>query len=278
MTIALIDGDIVAYMGASLAEEEAFPPLPGQDPDDAKPTASWANCRRIMKDIMDKWEYLAGATESRVALTDRSTPRASFRYQVHPHYKNQRTKGKPILLEKAEAYLIKRYAAESCPGLEGDDLLSMWATSGAYDDAVVVSKDKDMLTIPTKVLIIPHAKTTDGLHPKKITKSQALDNLFRQVVTGDTVDNYLGAPGVGPKGAETWLLDGGSRWDRLVACYEWAWENRPRYHDRWVHPGDAEAEALMNFRCARLLADGDYEYNKRVRMWAPGGKKEWLSL
>ncbi len=279
MTIALIDGDIVAYMAAQLAETEAFPPLPGQDPADCgSATTDRKQMRRICNDIMDKWSYVAGATDVRVALTDRSKPRASFRYQVHPHYKNQRTRSKPELLGEAEEYLVKRYEAESYPGLEGDDLLSMWATSGIYDDFVVVSKDKDMLTIPGRVMIIPHMKTTDGLEPVSVSKSEALDNLFRQVVTGDTVDNYLGAPGVGPKGAETWLEGEGTRWDRLMACYAWAWEKRPRYHDCWVFPGDPYKEALMNFRCARLLRHGDYNYAETVRLWGPHGKSETLCL
>lgn len=280
MTIALIDGDIVAYMAAQLAETEAFPPLPGQDPADCgEATADPKKMRRVARDVIDKWMYVAGATEVRVALTDRSKPRASFRYLVHPHYKNQRTRSKPQLMELAEQYLINKFGAESQMGLEGDDLLSIWMTGEHKTDGVVVSKDKDMLTIPGRVVIIPHMKSTDNLEVQTISKSDALDNLFRQVVTGDSVDNYLGAPGVGPKGAETWLeAVGDSRWDTLVECYAWAWENRPRYQDKWVYPEDPKAEALMNFRCARLLRDGDYRQREAVRLWGPEGEDAWLLL
>lgn len=281
MTIALIDGDMVAYMAATLAQEEAFPPLPGQDPDDGAPTANWKNCRRIMNDILDKWEYCARATGCMIAMTDRTTSRASFRYHVHPHYKNQRTAAKPMLLERAEEFLRKRKGARFTRGLEGDDVLGIWATGEFAGEGVIVSKDKDMRTIPGRCVIIPHMKSTDGLEIEEISRAQAQDNLFRQVITGDSTDNYLGAPGIGTKGAETWLAaskeDGLTRWGGLIQAYEWAWEMRPRWHDRWVHPGKPYEEALMNMRCARILHDGDYKDGK-VRLWGPKGSEEWLSL
>jgi DNA polymerase-1 len=283
MTTALIDGDIVAYMAAVLAQEDAFPPLPGQTEEDCKPTADLKKAKRIAREIMDKWTHVAGCTDRRVAMSDRTTSRASFRYQVHPHYKNQRVNERPLLLEQVEKYLYDRHDAVFLPHLEGDDLLSMWQT----DDTVVISKDKDMLTIPGRVLIIPHMKTTDGLKPQKITKRAAANNLFMQVLTGDAIDNYSGAPGVGKAKAAEFLNDifyepGGQRWPTIVKAFTWAWENRPRYHGLWVHPENPEEEALMNMRCARLLKDADYievdgNGNKHnVGLWLPGGEREWI--
>jgi 5'-3' exonuclease len=184
-----------------------------------------------------------------------------------------------MLLEEVENYLIDKHDAEAWPSLEGDDLLSMWQTT----DTVVVSKDKDMLTIPGRVLIIPHMKTTDKLKPKKISPREAADFLFIQVLTGDPVDNYAGAPGIGVgKAAE--FLNGyqlgnyKTRWEAIITAYEWAWEKRPRWHHLWVHPESPYEEALMNMRCARLLKDEDYKpvVGGSVGLWLPEGKREWI--
>lgn len=282
MATALIDGDIVAYMASILAQEDAFPPLPGQEEADCKPTADFKKAKRIVREIMDKWEHVAGCTSRRIAMTDRSTSRSSFRYEIHPHYKNQRVAEKPILLFDVIDWMFTKHEAVSLPRLEGDDLLSMWQSERPNDD-VVVSKDKDMLTIPGRVLIIPHAKSTDNIKPVKITRRMAINTLFEQVLTGDSVDNYLGAPGVGPAKAakvlEEFLTVGGmNRWQAIVGAFEWAWEKRPRNHKSWVHPGNPEAEALMNMRCARLLTHTDYQPNstKQIGLWLPGGEREWI--
>lgn len=277
MATALIDGDIVAYMAAVLAQDEVFPPLPGEDP--TPPSADRKKAMRVARDIMDKWEHAAGCSTRRVALTDRSSSRASFRYSIHPHYKNQRTSAKPVLLGEMIDYLIDRHQAETIHRLEGDDLLGIWQTSSTDDD-VIVSKDKDMLTIPGRVLIIPHMQSTNQVHPVDINMGEALDNLFMQVLTGDSTDNYLGAPGVGKARAAQYLEmfhneSNLSRWDVILKAYAWAWDNVPRYHESWVHPGDIQAEALMNMRCARILHAKDYRDNQ-IGLWAPKGDREWI--
>lgn len=280
MAVALIDGDMVAYMAATLAQEDGFPPLEGQDPSDCKPTADRKKAFRIAREILDKWEHVAGCKDRRIALTDRSMPRASFRYLVHPHYKNQRTGEKPMLLEEVEDYLRRKHGAVSESRLEGDDLLGIWQTETKNDD-VIVSKDKDMLTIPGRVLVVPHMKKLTPDCIVHVTKKQALDTLFKQVITGDNIDNYKGAPGIGAKGSETWLQaykeDGLTRWEGLVQAYQWAWEMRPRWHHTWVYPGEPEKEALLNMRCARLLTFGDLKDGK-VKLWGPNGAHEWLDL
>ncbi len=277
MATALIDGDIVAYMAAVLAQDEVFPPLPGEDP--SPPSADRKKAMRVARDIMDKWEHAAGCNSRRVALTDRSSSRSSFRYAIHPHYKNQRTSPKPVLLEEMNEYLIDRHHAEMVHRLEGDDLLGIWQTSSTDDD-VIVSKDKDMLTIPGRVLIIPHMQTTNFVSPIDVNRHEAANHLFLQVLTGDPTDNYLGAPGVGKVKAQQYLqmyLDEGnmSRWDVIVKAYTYAWEHYPRQHGSWVHPGKPETEALMNMRCARILHAKDYRDNQ-IGLWAPKGDREWI--
>jgi hypothetical protein len=279
MQTALIDGDIVAYMAASLAQEDAFPPLPGQTEADCKPTADLKKAKRIAREIADKWEHIAGCTNRRIAMTDRDTARSSFRYQVHPHYKNQRVKEKPVLLGAVIDWMFKAHDAEYEPRLEGDDLLGIWQT-GTKNPDVIISKDKDMMTIPGRTLIIPHMKTTDGLKVKKVSPSEAADHMMMQVITGDAVDNYLGAPGAGMVKAKKMLdlyREGSysSRWETIVDTFVWAWEYRKTYRSLWVHPGDPEAEALMNMRCARILRAKDYR-NSKIGLWMPDGEREWV--
>ena len=148
--LALVDGDVIAYAAASLCEtiwDE------GDEPDvDLK--KGYGICRNLLA----HWTQAAGAYECRVALSDRTGPRTSFRYRIHPEYKNTRTTPKPVALPDMEDYLRRRHGAEYIKGLEGDDVLGIWATTPGANDCVIVSRDKDMRTIPAKVLIVPHMR------------------------------------------------------------------------------------------------------------------------
>ncbi len=281
MTIALIDGDMVAYMAAILAQTEGFPPLPGQTQEDCKPIASLKKAKRIVREILAKWEHHAGCTSSRVYLSDRSGPRTSFRYQIHPEYKNQRTGEKPLLLKECEKYLIDKFGATSRPQLEGDDMLGIAQTTNLAEDTVVVSKDKDMATIPGKTLIVPHLKTLDGVEVETISPKKAAMRHLMQTMIGDTIDNYKGIPGIGPVKARCILLNavaqGDKPWEAVLRAFKRVDKSKCVHDNGWD-------EFIMNARCAYILQADDIGQNPingqlSIRLWAPPGMDtEWLDI
>ena len=128
------------------------------------------------------------------------------------------------------------------------------ATTENGNDYVIVSEDKDLLTVP-------------GLHWNLKTKElyslsekEADYNFFKQSLMGDTVDNYKGCPKVGEISAEKILRDaqqkGEDLWETVVTRYEKA--------------GLKEEDAILNARMARILRKCDYNrLTEEVKLWSP---------
>jgi len=137
------------------------------------------------------------------------------------------------------------------PGLEGDDVLGLFMTGGQYPYPIMVAIDKDMRTIPGRLLV-------DG-ELVVITEQEANMNWMLQALTGDVSDNYPGIKGCGPKTAAKVLAGAESlleMWERVTAAYKKA--------------GLGFADALLNARLARILRDGDYNHDTNVvRLWEP---------
>ena len=94
-----------------------------------------------------------------------------------------------------------RYRTERLHGLEADDLLGILATTlPKYSDAIVVSLDKDLRTIPGRHL--NPSKETSPAVVRVITELEADTAWLMQTLMGDSTDGYTGVPGIGPKKAE----------------------------------------------------------------------------
>ncbi len=139
----------------------------------------------------DKLElYLTGKGNFRESIATIKGYKANRKDNVRPvHYKGIRR------------YMRERWGAQVVRGWEADDALAMAAHAHGYDsDAVVlVSQDKDLRTIPGR-----------HYNPRKkawsiVTKQEALLNFYRQVITGDAVDNIGGCHKAGPKAADQLL-------------------------------------------------------------------------
>lgn len=227
--------------------------------------ADLSGAKAAFEDSIDRAMKATECTHIRVALSD---ARANFRKRIAPYYKASRIyKEKPILFRALREWLQEKWDAHISPALEGDDLVSMWATSPKMGETVVCSIDKDCKTIPG--WLYNPAKQTLEHYSRWMAEAFFLS----QVLTGDKVDGYSGCPGIGPKRCEQ-ILEPPSpftpaaraledMWDRIVAAYEKA--------------GLTEAVALENARCARLLRYGEYQGN-RVKLWHPRGEDEWLDL
>jgi DNA polymerase-1 len=266
----IFDGDVVAYRAAAAVQKN----IDWDGDGDVSQSADPREAIKAAKQIIDSWSAAAGIDEAIILQSDRRAPKTSFRYLVHPRYKAQRSGEKPVVLLEVEEWLRKYRGATYFGGLEGDDALGIAAT-GEMKGSVTISTDKDMRTIPGKCFIVPHMRPLGTARVERITTRHADGNVAMQAICGDSVDNYKGAPGVGPKKADEFLQE--DLWQGVVAAFEWSWEKRPQKHDVWVHPGDPRAEALMNMRCAYILRDGDYRPETgEVGLWCPGGDREWI--
>ena len=129
--------------------------------------------------------------------------------------------------------------------LEADDLLGILGSRSF--DTVIWSLDKDLLTIPAYHLI-------DG-RVQEVDLEEADYNFLYQTLVGDSTDNYKGCPTVGAKKAEQLLSDKGATWQTVVDAFE--------------SKGLGKEVAIENARLARILRDGEYNFEtKEVKLWA----------
>ncbi len=160
-----------------------------------------------------------------LAVTLDADERKLHRKQLFPDYKAQREAPPEDLLPQ-EQRIIAILDAAGVPmlrleGYEADDIAATLVRqlAGPDLDVFLVSRDKDLeqLLGPHVALYDPMKDeliTGDNLPDKKgWTPAQAID---AQVLTGDTVDNVPGVPGIGPKTAAKLLQKYGSL-DEIVA-------------------------------------------------------------
>lgn len=199
---------------------------------------------------IEKLLHRTRCTHLKVALSDM---RANFRKDVASEYKSNRIHVvRPVLFAALRDVLRNKYQALVLPRLEGDDLLSMWATEPGAD-TVVCSIDKDCRTIPG-MLYNPVKDTF-----MDVTHAEAERFFISQVLTGDRVDGYAGCPGIGPKRAAALMegVDTAALWKEVVL---------PAYRAADL----TESTALRNARCARLLRHGEYNHETgEITLWEP---------
>ena len=268
MVVALIDADVLCYTAAAVGVQD----IDWDETGEATRYLNEARAVEIVESVIADWLKKAETEKYRLVFSDRSHSQATFRYLIHPHYKGQRAPEKPPLHDYIYDYLQSKPNVVSIAGLEGDDVLGI-LQSKPDSDYVSVTIDKDMLTVPGRVCN-PHKGTVD------VTLFQADYNWMFQTLTGDTVDNYKGAPGIGEQGARKRLTGCKNivdMWAAVIEGYNDQFENE-RWNEKFVN-STAWDEAIMNARCARILRDGDYNREtKQVRLWDPDGEHEWLGI
>ena len=245
MTVALIDGDIIAYKAAFVStdtfeDQEIFDPLSVQ-----------TNVGLMVRD----WSQLA---KGKPVICLSSEDHRYFRHTIYPEYKgNRATSEKPKALGCAYDCLKEDFDFVQYEGLEADDVMGILAGSTELSDPVIVSIDKDMLTVPGKVL-----NPNKMRRPIRVTKPAADRLMLKQALTGDSTDGYPGVPGIGPVKADKILsehADIRSAWRAVVEAF------------------GSEEDALTMARLARILRADDYNIEKgEVRLWHPSNKDTWI--
>jgi DNA polymerase-1 len=247
VTLALIDGDIVAYRAASAVQQDYGFGI------DADPVEA----ARATLQTIQAWMRLGKCRDCIVAFTGRE----NWRKRILPSYKaNRAGKVKPLAFLSSVEAVMERFKSHLIEGLEGDDILGILATTPKYDGAIVMSVDKDLRTIPGL-----HLNPMKETKPVNVSGPEAAHKWLTQALTGDTSDGYVGIPGVGPKKAADilgtpWAADTEAnlllRWERVVAAY----------HKAKL----TEEDALVQARVARILRRSDYDTpNKQVILWHP---------
>ncbi|MCJ8335861.1 MAG: hypothetical protein MJH10_16745 [Epibacterium sp.] len=128
------------------------------------------------------WFYLTGSN--------------NFRYDIATikPYKGQRGE-KPEHLEVTRDQLQTEWLAEVVEGQEADDAIGIKATE-LKGDCIIASIDKDLLMIPATHYNFGKKEWTE------VSQEQGDYFFYKQLLTGDQVDNIQGVPGIGPKKAE----------------------------------------------------------------------------
>jgi DNA polymerase-1 len=260
----LIDGDIWGYKAAVACEYATK-----WDEDLWTLHASEKEAKFNLRQAVNRLQEQMEADRVIFALSHPEEP--NFRYDVLPSYKSNRAEQrKPIVLAPLKAYMRETWDCYQRPKLEGDDVLGVLATSKRIipGEKIVVSVDKDLATIPGKLLNLQKADALieDEDSPvenrleavRQITRQEADYNHMIQTLSGDATDGYKGCPKVGEKTAHK-VLEG-------LEPKDW-W---PAVVQQYVKQNLGEEAALQQARVARICRREDYDFkNNQPIYWTP---------
>lgn len=209
-----IDGDLLLYASAFALEsrgyigynEEGEPTSFSKYKKDVKefPTVRPYSCVEV-EDI----EYACNIFNSKVASIIRKTGATShtiyltgkgnFRNEMYDGYKSSRG-DKPLLYKEVRKHAEGNLNSVVSEGEEADDLLGI-AQCKDIDNHIIATLDKDLLMIPGNHYHLTSEEMT-YIEPK-----EGLLSFYKQILTGDRIDDIPGLYGIGPKKAEK-ILDG----------------------------------------------------------------------
>ncbi|MDJ1464394.1 DNA polymerase I [Nitratireductor sp. GZWM139] len=207
----LVDGS-----GYIFRAYHALPPLTRKS--DGLPVGAVAGfCNMLWKLLQNARDTEVGVTPTHFAVIfDHSSK--TFRNDLYPEYKANRSEPPEDLVPQfgliREATQAFDLPCIELAGFEADDLIATYArlASEAGGDTTIISSDKDLMQLVTenvsmydpmkdREINIPEVIEKWGVPPEKMIDLQAL--------TGDSVDNVPGVPGIGPKTAAQLLEEYG---------------------------------------------------------------------
>lgn len=177
------------------------------------------------------------------------TGKGNFREQVATikGYKANRIGiPKPVHYKAIRRYMRERWGAQVTKGYEADDALSIISYQHSHENVVLCSQDKDLSNVPGR-----HYNARKRLW-RTITKEQAMLHFYRQLVTGDTVDNIMGVWRAGKAKAEKVLYEGLSEMEMYERVRELYTASLEVAGCPYVEMG-ADAALLENARLLHLL-------------------------
>nr|MCS5593546.1 hypothetical protein [Porticoccaceae bacterium] len=223
-TTLLLDGDLIAYRIAAALEK----PIHWGD-------GLWTlhchedDCNKAFVSQVEGIKKATGLKEVVVAI---SSP-TNYRKDINPLYKaNRKATRRPLCLAPLLDFCKEEYNHIILDNIEADDVMGILATQDP-DKYLIVSDDKDMLTIPDARIW----KDGEVVH---ITPEEAHEHFITQALKGDPTDGYYGVKGVGEVTARKII-------EKHRGSPESLWEGVLK-----AYKGNAE-EAVLNARMARIL-------------------------
>jgi hypothetical protein len=195
MAHILIDGDIIGYRIGFSTEEE--------------------NEKIVISRVATFVETMLWEDLETESYQGYLTGKDNFRYDIArtAPYKGNRTAPKPKHLQLIRDYLISAWDFQVSVGQEADDSIAIEHVARNYE-SIIASIDKDFLQLKGKHWNFVKKEMTE------VTEEEALLNFYRQVLTGDRVDNIIGLKGIGPVKADKILRECTSAADMYLACVE----------------------------------------------------------
>lgn len=197
--VALIDGDILTYRIGFASD-----------------TDSWNICRwRLDEFLEDLLLMHLDVSDYQGWLTEGSNNYRHLFAKTAP-YKGNRKGVKPVHYESIRSHLTSSWGFIIETEQEADDAIGISATE-LGDRSLICTIDKDLDNIP-------------GWHYNFMSKEKyyvsnegALRNFYRQILTGDRIDNVQGLRGIGPVKADRLLGEPGQArdyYERVVKAYD----------------------------------------------------------
>ncbi|NMG39454.1 DNA polymerase I [Chelativorans sp. ZYF759] len=214
----LVDGS-----GYIFRAYHALPPLTRKS--DGLPIGAVSGfCNMLWKLLQNARDTDVGVTPTHFAVIfDHSSK--TFRNELYPQYKANRS-APPEDLVPQFALIRQATRAFDLPciemeGFEADDLIATYARLAceAGGDTTIISSDKDLMQ-----LVGPSVSMYDPMKDREIKVPEVIEKwgvgpekmIDLQALTGDSVDNVPGVPGIGPKTAAQLLEEFGDL-DTLLA-------------------------------------------------------------
>jgi len=223
MTLAIIDGDVLAYRSCYSVYEQRLKAIerikgdtlyieldeegkkkPIEFPKEVERKyleTAWRNFNFELREILDS----IYATEYLMVVKGDD----NFRNLLYPEYKLNRF----VTPEKTNIFVptIRKLAvaedlAIESTGREADDYIRIWAEEAraAGDPFVICTIDKDLRCIPGQHYHLKY-KTFEV-----VSEEEARIHYYEQMIKGDSTDNIPGVPGIGKKKA----------YDMIAACQD----------------------------------------------------------
>lgn len=192
----LIDGDPIVYRIAFASQRKGDDGLVIPDPE----SHALHSCKKYINDIITDTK----CESYKMFLTGKK----NFRKKVRDDYKGTRRENvKPVHYQAIRDYMESKFHAQVVNGIEADDALALEQLPD--HSTAIATIDKDLLMV-------------EGLHYNyntkewtTVTHEEGIRFFYKQMLTGDRVDNITGIKGIGSKKADK-LLDSHDDWDKLI--------------------------------------------------------------
>jgi len=236
----LIDADMFIYKSAVVSEEETH-----WGDDIWTLHTDLKNAKRVFTSMVETVKTALDLDRVVMCISDKK----NFRKSVRNDYKsNRKGSRKPLGYGALLEWVRETNESITVPFLEADDVMGILATA-PNSRSIIVSDDKDMRTIPSKLYRPTNQELID------VTPAMALSSFYTQVLVGDPVDGYKGVPKCGPVTAAK-ILGNRPDWSQIKAAYEKA--------------GMCEEEAIVQAQLARILHYDDYLLDtNEIKLWRP---------